>query len=340
MAKFGLLMLSLLVFCPASAHHSRAVFDLSSTIEVEGTIREVAWRNPHAFVVVDSINADGNYTQWTFEGHSIAGLTRNGWARDSFVAGERVVVAARPNRDSETRFGLLNSITKTNGETYYAFSRPSDASSPARTPILPSTDFGGTWRPILDMQQTLVGGFRPPEDWPYTEKALEEVEAFDLNEDPGLQCVPYPMPRITRWPYSQHWDISENTIRITHEQASSRVLNKTMDLSIPPTYTPDQNGYSVAHIDDNGDLVVTTTGFSETKWGSERGVSSSANKVVTETYRLVDGGYGLELEYTITDPDYLRESVRLGRNFRLIPDYQFTNEPCNIEAARRHLQFD
>ena len=242
MAKFGLLMLSLLVFCPASAHHSRAVFDLSSTIEVEGTIREVAWRNPHAFVVVDSINADGNYTQWTFEGHSIAGLTRNGWARDSFVAGERVVVAARPNRDSETRFGLLNSITKTNGETYYAFSRPSDAPSPARTPILPSTDFGGTWRPILDMQQTLVGGFRPPEDWPYTEKALEEVEAFDLNEDPGLQCVPYPMPRITRWPYSQHWDISENTIRITHEQASSRVLNKTMDLSIPPHTRPIKTG--------------------------------------------------------------------------------------------------
>ena len=148
------------------------------------------------------------------------------------------------------------------------------------------------------------------------------------------------MPRITRWPYSQHWDISEDKIRITHEQASSRVLNKTTDLSIPPTYTPDQNGYSVAHIDDNGDLVVTTTGFLETKWGSERGVSSSANKVVTETYRLVDGGYGLELEYTITDPDYLRESVRLGRNFRLIPDYQFTNEPCDIEAARRHLQFD
>ena len=113
-----------------------------------------------------------------------------------------------------------------------------------------------------------------------------------------------------------------------------------MDLSLPPAHIPDQNGYSVARINANGDLVVTTTGFAETKWGSERGVSSSTSKVVTETYRLVDEGYGLELEYTITDPDYLRESVRLSRNFRLIPDYQFTNEPCNIEAARRHLQFD
>ena len=44
MAKFGLLILSLLVIYSARAHHSRAVFDLSSTIEVEGTIREVAWR--------------------------------------------------------------------------------------------------------------------------------------------------------------------------------------------------------------------------------------------------------------------------------------------------------
>ena len=69
-------------------------------------------------------------------------------------------------------------------------------------------------------------------------------------------------------------------------------------------------------------------------------MSSSASKVVTETYRLIDGGYGLELEYTIEDPEYLSESVKLGRNFRLVPDYEFTDEPCNVEVARRHLEFD
>ena len=52
----------------------------------------------------------------------------------------------------------------------------------------------------------------------------------------------------------------------------------------------------------DGALIVTSAGFADTKWGSERGVSSSDQKVVIETYRLTDGGYGLELTYTITDP--------------------------------------
>ena len=110
--------------------------------------------------------------------------------------------------------------------------------------------------------------------------------------------------------------------------------------SIPATHVPDQNGYSMGRIAGDGALIVTTAGFADTKWGSERGVSSSDQKVVIETYRLTDGGYGLELTYTITDPEYLTDTVELGRNFRLIPDYDFTEEPCDPVQARRHLQFD
>ena len=190
------------------------------------------------------------------------------------------------------------------------------------------------------MQQTLVGGFQPPSDWPYTEKALEEVAIFNINDDPGLDCESYPMPRITRWPYNQRWEVSEGNITIVHEQATTRTLNMIQGASVPSSHVPDENGYSIGRILDTGVLGVTTIGFAETKWGSERGVSSSEQKVVTETYRLIDGGYGLELTYTISDPQYLTRTVELGRNFRLIPDYEFTDEPCDPEAARRHLQFD
>jgi hypothetical protein len=335
-----LILILLLVSNSVSAHHSRAAFSLDSNIEVEGTLIELAWRNPHAFVVIESIDANGNSVEWTFEGHSIAGLTRNGWTRNSFEPGDRVVVAARPNRDSGKRFGLLNYVTKADGETYYAFSRPSVSSPPPRRPIASSMDFSGTWRPILNMQQTLVGGFQPPSDWPYTEKALEEVAIFNINDDPGLDCESYPMPRITRWPYNQRWEVSEGNITIVHEQATTRTLNMIQGASVPSSHVPDENGYSIGRILDAGVLGVTTTGFAETKWGSERGVSSSEQKVVTETYRLIDGGYGLELTYTISDPQYLTRTVELGRNFRLIPDYEFTDEPCDPEAARRHLQFD
>ena len=78
------------------AHHSRSAFNLDSSIEVEGTLIELAWRNPHAFLVVESIDESGNTVEWTFEGHSIAGLMRNGWTRNTFDIGERVVVVPPP----------------------------------------------------------------------------------------------------------------------------------------------------------------------------------------------------------------------------------------------------
>ena len=325
----------------ANAHHSRAAFDLETNIEIEGTLVELAWRNPHAYVVVESIDEKGNPVVWTFEGHSIAGLMRNGWTRSSFEIGERVVVDARPNRDPEQSFGLLNYVTRATGETFYAFSQPQESAPPPRRPIAPSTDFSGTWRPILDLRQTLIGGFEPPTDWPYTEKGLAEVAIFDINDDPGLDCESYPMPRITRFPYNQRWEIVNGDIVITHEQATTvRNLNMAEDASIPASHVPDKNGYSIASIAVDGSLVVTTKGFAETKWGAERGVSSSNQKVVVETYRLTDGGYGLELTYTITDPEYLSASVQLGRNFRLVQNYDFNDEPCDPTAARRHLQFD
>ena len=335
------LILSLFLISSASAHHSRAVFNLDTNVEIEGTLVELAWRNPHAYVTVESIDGQGNPIEWTFEGHSIAGLVRNGWNRNSFQVGERVVVDARPNRDPQRLFGLLNYVTKANGETLYAFSRPPEDTPPPRRPITPSTDFSGTWRPVLDLRQTLVGGFEPPAGWPYTERGLTEVAIFDINDDPGLDCESYPMPRITRFPYNQHWEVSGDTITIVHEQATTvRNMNMNSGASIPATHVPDQNGYSMGRIAGDGALIVTTAGFADTKWGSERGVSSSDQKVVIETYRLTDGGYGLELTYTITDPEYLTDTVELGRNFRLIPDYDFTEEPCDPVQARRHLQFD
>ena len=336
-----LFLMTLLVAAAANAHHSRAAFDLNSSIEVEGTLGEMSWRNPHAFLVVDSFDENGNAVRWTFEGHSIAGLTRLGWSPETFNVGERVVVAARPNRNADRRFGLLNHVTRADGTTFYAFSRPEGSAPPPRRPVAPSTNFSGIWRPIVDAQQALVGGFEPPADWPYTEKGWVEVDRFNLNDDPGLDCVPYPMPRLTRWPYNQRWTVSGDNITIIHEQASSeRNVSLLPGASVPPSHVPDQMGYSVGQIDADGTLVVTTRGFAATTWGSERGVSSSEQKRVVERYRLTDGGYGLELVYEITDPEYLSETVELGRNFLLVSDYPFTEVECDAVTARRHLQFD
>jgi hypothetical protein len=41
------------------AHHSRAAYDLTKEVLLEGTVTELLWKNPHIFVTVETLAADG-----------------------------------------------------------------------------------------------------------------------------------------------------------------------------------------------------------------------------------------------------------------------------------------
>ena len=43
----------------AGAHHSYSEYDDTKSVEVEGTLVDVAWKNPHARIVVESVDAAG-----------------------------------------------------------------------------------------------------------------------------------------------------------------------------------------------------------------------------------------------------------------------------------------
>jgi len=53
---------------PALGHHSfAAVFDATKPVEVTGTVTEVEWMNPHAWIHLDVENDKGEIEQWSFE---------------------------------------------------------------------------------------------------------------------------------------------------------------------------------------------------------------------------------------------------------------------------------
>jgi hypothetical protein len=91
--------LGLALASAAWAHHSQAEFDFRSAVEVDGTVKELDWRSPHARLYVDAADAQGNVINWNFELPSPMTLMRRGWNRDSLKPGDKVKVkAARARR--------------------------------------------------------------------------------------------------------------------------------------------------------------------------------------------------------------------------------------------------
>jgi len=332
----------LIASASAHAHHSRAPFLLDETIEFDATVTEVAWMSPHVYIEVTTMNAAGAEEAWTLEGHSIPGFVRLGWQRDSVQAGDRARIIAHPSRNRDKKFAMLYSLTLGDGLTYYAYQIPEGKRVPGvenRAPTSPSTDLSGTWRHMVPLFEATIGSFRPPAEWPLTEKGRAQVDAWNVNDDPELDCVPMGVPRLILATYSHAWTRTADRIVIEKERSPQVRVIHLDGAPRPAGFVANELGYSAGRFEADGTLVVETTGFAPTRWGSARGLDSSEQKRVVERFKLTGDGFRMSVSYTIEDPVYLTQPVTVEGEYQKGSDYEFVDEPCDKETARRHLQF-
>lgn len=86
---------------PARAHHSFAMYEAEKVVEVEGTVQEFKWANPHVILKVAAASSTPE-TQgqlWTMELTAPGQLSRNGWTHTTLKVGDVVKVKLRPFRD-------------------------------------------------------------------------------------------------------------------------------------------------------------------------------------------------------------------------------------------------
>ena len=84
----------------ALAHHAFAAeFDANKPVNLRGPVTKVEWINPHAWIHIDSKNADGTVTPWMVEGGTPNTLLRRGITKDSLVIGTEIVVRGYQSKD-------------------------------------------------------------------------------------------------------------------------------------------------------------------------------------------------------------------------------------------------
>ena len=94
-----LVMTFVFLCASASAHHGNSAYDETARVPIKGTVTEFVWTNPHAQIYLDVKGKDGNIVHWGIETNSPAILTRAGWTRRSFNAGDEVTIILCPAKN-------------------------------------------------------------------------------------------------------------------------------------------------------------------------------------------------------------------------------------------------
>ena len=97
------------------AHHSHGNYDVRTYTELQGTVADYIWLNPHAWIYLNVDDGEGGTVTWALEGGSITELSKHGWHKYSLQSGDRISVRCHALRDG-ARGCLLGYVTQEGGE--------------------------------------------------------------------------------------------------------------------------------------------------------------------------------------------------------------------------------
>src|SRR5206468_688367 len=103
-AKLSAVAILMAAAAPAWAHHSFAAeFDDKKVVKLQGTVTQMEWVNPHAWIHIDVKNADGTVTPWMIEGNTPNGLLRRGFTKKSLEPGTELLVEGYRAKDGSNK---------------------------------------------------------------------------------------------------------------------------------------------------------------------------------------------------------------------------------------------
>jgi Family of unknown function (DUF6152) len=315
---------------PAVAHHSAALFDTSTKIEVEGVVTKYDWRNPHIYMTLRVAGANGVEHDQEIEAGASSVLLPLGLTPTAVAVGERVTIRGNPSkRGAGTVLG--RELVKADGSVL-PLNITSAATRKAPTDVV-ATSIAGTWFPPLRG----FGGFGPgPGHWSLTERGRAALAAFDVRRTAHADCIPVTAPTLMLYPVTSVVEVTPDVVKLHVDWMSSERVVYLDDRGHPPNGAPSLHGHSIGHWEGTT-LVVDTVQFTEHKQGNAMNLPSGLRKHVVERFSLSDDRKHLRYESVLEDPDYLAAPVTYSAQWDYRPDLTPTGIACDLDVARRFL---
>jgi hypothetical protein len=115
----GLISTLLMIAGPVLAHHGRGATFTQVPRTLKVVVTEVAWRNPHVSFWADVKDANGNVTNWAFEGPNVSTMTRQKFFRNTLGIGDEITVTFLPAA-SGGKVGLFRGLVTADGKLKFS----------------------------------------------------------------------------------------------------------------------------------------------------------------------------------------------------------------------------
>lgn len=114
-----LALVGVILSSDVQSHHSvPAKFDTGSDHTISGVIKTVQWANPHSWLVVEIINANGDPESWRVEMNALETIrhlgARMGFSMTEFVVGDSITVSGWLGHDKRSIY--FRNATLTSGK--------------------------------------------------------------------------------------------------------------------------------------------------------------------------------------------------------------------------------
>lgn len=346
MRRFFGVSLVLAPFLSAYSHHSFfGRFDTSTTIELEGLVTRVVWRNPHAHFFLE-VEQDGETLEWDLESGSPTLMTRAGVPPNAVQAGQRIRVAANPPVTDKREAFATNILLpsgeelvlqtgatpkfrdRVTGDFSYRFRTQGDRGRP-ELGLFRIWTFSGAAGPTSFLFPESINRNYDLENYPLTDAARAAIAAFDpATDNPTNNCTPKGMPLIMEQPLPMQIVDRGDTIELVIEEYDLRRIVHMNATRAPEGTARTPLGYSTGAWD--GDTLVVRTTHVSWPYFDQAGIPQSDQSVLTERFTAVEEGSELEYVLVVDDPVNFTEPVTLTKTLLYVPDVELIPFDCTV----------